>query len=506
MVQPINYLQQVAAPFENVLQGVKIGAGMAELELAQQQREQAQRQQQMLAEAQSQFFANPRPTMRDALQFASMLPKDRADAIRPYIENFNKEQQQAVLKTNGQMLAALQTNPPLGVKMMRDYAAAQRNAGDMAEAALYDGMADAAEDPARGPATAFKALTTATAQIPGAKETFESIDKALSIVRSEQMQPAAQRKAVAEADEAVAKATSAQAAATTAAERAAADLALSQAQAQKAAVEAQYAEQIQIAGLNEKNWNIKNLQSQISERAEKLNLDRQVTQATVAEKLSSIQAKLTEIPADTRKLINDAAVTAATAKQTAAQLNDLSNRIQAAGGGWGAFTSLADAARRGLGFQNGATQLRQEYIRLRNSAAIKSLPPGPATDRDIELALRGFPPENADAGTVASFLRGMAKLQDVEASVANAKTDWLANNNGTLTRARNAFIAGDYTTKPGESFNDFTQRVVADVNRRYSSTGQSPLVEQIPTPRNPTPGAAQANIRSQADAILRGGQ
>jgi len=100
----------------------------------------------------------------------------------------------------------------------------------------------------------------------------------------------------------------------------------------------------------------------------------------------------------------------------------------------------------------------------------------------------------------------MAKLQDIDSAVSNAKTDWLANNNGTLTRAKNTFIAGDYSAKPGETFNDFSQRVVGDVSKRYNPATQTPLVEQIPTDRNPRPAAAASNIKSQADAILRGEQ
>jgi hypothetical protein len=229
-------------------------------------------------------------------------------------------------------------------------------------------------------------------------------------------------------------------------------------------------------------------------------------QATVAEKLSSIQKNVNEMPADTRKLVNESAVTAAASKQSADQYNDLAKRLDAAGGGYGAFTSARDFLNKSLGTQNSLTQLRQEYTRIRNSAAIKSLPPGVATDKDIELALKGIPPENADARTMASFLRGMGKMQDIEASVANAKTDWLSQNNGVLTRARNTFQAGDYATKPGESFNDFTQRVVQDVSKRYNPATQTSLVQQIPTDANPRPAAATSNIRSQADAILRGGQ
>jgi hypothetical protein len=103
-----------------------------------------------------------------------------------------------------------------------------------------------------------------------------------------------------------------------------------------------------------------------------------------------------------------------------------------------------------------------------------------ATDKDIELALKGIPPENSNATTMAGFLRGMAKMQDIEASVANAKTDWLASNNGVLTRAKNTFIAGDYATKPGESFNDFTQRIVSDVSKKYRSPAPAPAAAARP--------------------------
>jgi len=116
---------------------------------------------------------------------------------------------------------------------------------------------------------------------------------------------------------------------------------------------------------------------------------------------------------------------------------------------------------------------------------------------------------------MASFLRGMAKLQDIDASVANAKTDWLASNNGTLTRAKNTFIAGDYAAKPGETFNDFAQRIVGDVSQKYRSPAQiaeeqrQQLIGRIPTNTAvaPTaPAASPANVMTQADAILRGGR
>jgi len=277
------------------------------------------------------------------------------------------------------------------------------------------------------------------------------------------------------------------------------------ADANKATIEAQFAERLQQAGLNKTNWDIANLRSQINDRSAKLALDQQTTAATVAEKMSGINKNLMDIPADTRKLINESAVSAATAKQSADQFNNLASRIESQGGNYGVASSASDFMKKIGGFQGGMTQLKQEYARLRNSAAIKSLPPGPATDKDIQLALSGFPSDTARATDLAAFLRGMAKLQDIESSVANAKTDWLAQNNGTLTRASRTLMVGDFTARQGESFNDLTNRIVKDVNARYAGTGQDAqrqaLINQIPG--NQPPQAAQPNVMSQADEIIR---
>lgn len=480
-MEPINYLAQVADPFAQAAQGLQLGAGMVELQQKQALMAQQQQQRQLAAQEQARFFTNPNPTMRDAARYASLLTPEQSKAFLPFMEGISKEKQQGILKSTGQTLSALQLNPEIGINKLKQDALAARNSGDMEDAALFERLAEAAADPKQGKAVVFQSLVARTAGIPGAKEMFETFSKGMETAREEALAPSK----LTQAQEEAKKATS---------------------EAEIKAIEAQFTERLQQAGLNEKNWNVKNLQSQIGDRSARLNLDQQTTAATVAEKLSSIQKNLNDIPADTRKLINESAVTAATSKQSADQFNDLAKRIESAGGNYGVASSASDFLKKVGGFQGGMTQLKQEYTRLRNTSAIKSLPPGPATDKDIAMALSGFPSDTARADDLARFLRGMAKLQDVDASISNAKTDWLAQNNGTLTRAKNTFVAGDYSTKPGETFNDFAQRIVGDVSKRYDPTQQTSLVNQIPTDRTPRPAAPAANIRSQADAILAGGR
>jgi subtilisin family serine protease len=67
-------------------------------------------------------------------------------------------------------------------------------------------------------------------------------------------------------------------------------------------------------------------------------------------------------------------------------MNDLANRIEGLGG-YGAASRLGEFAKSTIGAEGYETSLRQEYTRVRNSAAIKALPPGPATDKDIAMAI-----------------------------------------------------------------------------------------------------------------------
>lgn len=492
---PINYAVEVQSPFEAALGGFKVGQAGAEMQAQAQAREQRQQFQTGLKT----FFDNPNRTYADLEKLLPFADKQQFDALTKVGESMDKRRLETDKRLTAQTLIALEQNPPIAKTMLQERFDAETDPNQKRALGVLIETVDV--DPKRA-----AQMIELTGAATFGKDWYSGITANRQERRTEAKAPAELQEAIAKADKAVADATTAQATATNAADKAKADADKAVADAQKAKVQAQYAEKVEIAGLNKTNWDISNLRSQISDRSARLNLDTQKTAAEVADKMSSIQKNLNDIPADTRKLINESATLAATSKQSADQFNDLAKRLDASGGGYGVFSSASDFLKKGAGFQGGMTQLRQEYTRLRNTAAIKSLPPGPATDKDIAMALKGFPSENASATDLSSFLRGMAKLQDVDASINNAKTDWLANNRGTLTRAKDTFVAGDYATKPGETFNDFAQRIVGDVSKRYDPAQQTSLVNQIPTDRTPRPAAPAANIRSQADAIISGGR
>jgi len=488
-MEPINYLAQVADPFAASLKGYAATDAIlnAEAKRAEALRLQQlqQQQQQQLAQEQAKFFANPNPTMRDAARYASLLTPEQSKAFQPFMEGISKEQQQNTLKTTGQLLSALQTNPQVFITRAKENALAARNSGDEADATLLEQMAEAAADPQRGPGVVFKSLAVRTAGIPGAKEMFETIDKSLGTAREEALAPSKLTQAQQEAKKA-------------------------KSEAEIKATEALFAERLQQAGLSEKNWNVKNLQSQISNRAAQLNLDAQRTQAEVADKLSSIQNRLTSLPESAQKLVNESATNAATAKQASNQYTEIAKQLDGLGGSWGALNNLGEWSKSQFGNQDFRTAIQNEYTRLANSAGIKAYKAAGATggfsDADLNTALQGIPKANANPQIMAQFMRGMAKEQAIAAALDNAKTDWLSQNKGQLGRAGGSFIAGDYSVKPGETYADFTTRVTKDVVKRFTTPAQSSLVSQIPTDANPRPMAATTDLDAQAEAIIRGGR
>lgn len=556
--QPINYAVDVQSPFQAALGGIQLGAGLEELDVARQKRAMEMQQLQATQAQQAQFksglnsfFAKP-PEQRTYAELQPLLVganKQQFDALKLVGEQMGAEKLGSSKRFTSQVLLALEANPTTAQTMLEERIAAET---DPNQKRGFQTILDISkEDPAKAAQFMesvgagvfgeewYKGITavrgerrTAAEAVPKLREAKAKADTAVTDSQlkvqelrakleaepdeARQRQLTTELKA-AEAEEKRALAAKASADALVAEGTVATRIGKAASEAEEAAVKARFAEQLAQGNVRLNDAQIRNITSQINDRAAKLNLDRLTMQATVAEKLSSIQKNVNELPADTRKLVNESAVAAAASKQAAGQYNDLAKRLEAAGGGYGAASSFSDFATKTFGINAPLTQLRQEYTRIRNSAAIKSLPPGVATDKDIELALKGIPPENADARTMASFLRGLAKMQDIDSSIANAKTDWLASNNGTLTRAKNTFIAGDYAAKPGETFNDFAQRIVGDVSQKYRSPAQiaeeqrQQSIGRIPTNAAPAvaptaPAASPANVMTQADAILRGGR
>jgi hypothetical protein len=241
---PANYAVDVQSPFESALGGFKLGAGMAEVQAAQQKRElelkalqQAQQRQVELAD----LFKNPNATSADYARVTSFLPEKQAEIVLKNFETQTKERQQQTLRQGAQVYSAIKSgNLDVAEMQLKEQAAALRNSGNEQQAQAYDDVSNLIRLNPTGAQTTIGLLVAA---LPGGKDFLDNADKALGTIRTEAKAPAELKKAIADADKAVSDATTAQAQATNAPEKAAADAKRATADAEKARIESLYEEQ-----------------------------------------------------------------------------------------------------------------------------------------------------------------------------------------------------------------------------------------------------------------------
>lgn len=452
-MQPMNYMLDVQKPFDTALSGIQAGIALSNAMDQSAARQQELAQKQFALEQQKQMQADlgtlaakQNPTAQDFAAITTRYPS-LAEHFKNTWSMLNSDQQQARLGQATQVYAALNAGKPdIAKQLLDEQTTALRNSGNEKDAKTIETLAKLIE---MSPETARTSTGLMLSSILGPDKfatTFSTLAKLPSEVR--------QGEATATKTEYEARNTP-----------------------QRLDLENRY-----------KATEIRNLDSQIGERAARLGLDRDKLQSEVELKLYELGQKGSTLDDGAKKIINESAVASVTADQAAGQMIDLATRLEKQGGGYGAFSSASEWFKQATGNQDALTQMRQEYTRLRNTQAIKMLPPGPATDKDIALAMKGFPPDNADSATMASFLRGMAKMNQYTAVTENAKSEWV-NSVGHLGKPKTDIVIDGINVPAGSTFTDFAKSyMTAKADRLGAQQGQ----QQVPNRsymRWATPGA-----------------
>lgn len=154
---------------------------------------------------------------------------------------------------------------------------------------------------------------------------------------------------------------------------------------------------------------------------------------------------------------NDEAVQSSAAARNYAGLAEDFAKSGAAGG---TRAKWSESYKELTGSEDAVSQLRQEYRQIRNTEAVKNLPPGVASDKDIELALSGFPSDTSNAEYIASFMRGMSKLAGHRAGYNEFKSQYISDNGterGFLSAWKERSEArGENPLEPGNDVNQLS--------------------------------------------------
>lgn len=417
-MQPMNYMLDVKSPFDNALKGIAAGLEVgAAIDKSQAQQLAIQQQRQMQSDL-GELARKPNPTAQDFAAITTKYPQ-LAEHFKNTWSMLNADQQSNRLSQATQIYAALNAGQTdIASQLASQQSVAFRNAGQDRDAQSMDTLSQLIK---LNPETARTSTGLLLSSILG-PEKFSTTFSTLSKLPSEV------RKGTAEATKAEYEAA-----------RTPQRLALEES---KTASE------------------IRNLDSQIGERAARQTLDRDKLQSETELKLYELNQKSTTLDGDGRKLVNDSVVSSVAADQAAGQMVDLANRLDGESAGYGKFTTAREWLKSATGNQDYMTQLRNEYTRIKNGQAIKMLPPGSASDKDIQIAMKGFPEDTADTKTMASFMRGMAKLNQLTAVTENAKAEWV-NSVGHLGKPKTDINIDGINVPAGSTFTDFARQYLA---------------------------------------------
>ena len=118
------------------------------------------------------------------------------------------------------------------------------------------------------------------------------------------------------------------------------------------------------------------------------------------------------------------------ASSAASRYAALAEQIRAKSLSGGLPSTWAETLKDLSGNQDEITQLKRSVMEVVNSEAIKALPPGPATDRDISLVREPFPTAKANGEYIANWLGAVARLNEKRAQYAEHKANFIAQNGG----------------------------------------------------------------------------
>lgn len=124
----------------------------------------------------------------------------------------------------------------------------------------------------------------------------------------------------------------------------------------------------------------------------------------------SASGEYPKLSATLQKVVRDLNKKSTDNRTSVNRINGLINDIEANPGAEGIAGRIAEGAKSIFGAQGDVSLWKTNYNQLINSEVVQNLPPGVASDKDIQLVKSGFPDNNWDEVALVSWLQGYRKL------------------------------------------------------------------------------------------------
>lgn len=448
----------VQNPIQTAMTGLTQGMQIGQFMQAKEQAEREAIQKQQMQEELSAFASKPNKTHDDYANIMARFPSLAEDFKRSY-DVLDSGKQQATFKTTSRIYAALSGGQPNVAKsILETEALGYENAGDKTTADQMRTLAAMAETDPDGLLT-ISGLTLASTTPSQFKDVLGALGENQKLPEEIKLTKAQTDKTKAEADKTETENL-------WYGDKTQAEIGKIKAETEQTEIENEWLP-------DEKQWSIENVKSQIEYRAGQLGLEYDKLETNTQLKLEELGQSQTKLSPGAEKLVNDLVTDSAAAQTQSQKLNSLADRYAKEAQAGGMWTKGWAGFKRATGFSNDEQNaMMREYDRLINSEVLKALPPGPATDKDIEMARKGFPPSNADSTTITTFLRGVAKMSEVDAAHKQMKAEWV-NQNGQLGSSKRDIEVLGVRVPQGTPFTEFYQKNLGKVLKNQDKQSRS---------------------------------
>lgn len=216
--------------------------------------------------------------------------------------------------------------------------------------------------------------------------------------------------------------------------------------------------------------------------AQRLALDQQEFGFKMQQAQEKAQQLISEAPklsVNMEKAIETAVNNATASSNSANSMSALAQQFRAEKPTTGLFGNAQNMFAKLTGSDTTLRDLRIRQNALVNSQVLKFLPPGPATDKDVEIVRQGAPTDMDNPETVARWLDAMANLERRNAQFNEFKAEWISAN-GNPGQSRNGGQILGLDVKKGESLGSAVKRYMS------MNTDAAPAQDSTPSgePRN----------------------
>ncbi|EGC08079.1 phage DNA ejection protein [Escherichia fergusonii] len=216
--------------------------------------------------------------------------------------------------------------------------------------------------------------------------------------------------------------------------------------------------------------------------AQRLALDQQefgFKMQQAQEKAQQLIGEAPKLSVNMEKGIETAVNNATASSNSANSMSALAQQFRAEKPTTGLFGNAQNMFAKLTGSDTTLRDLRIRQNALVNSQVLKFLPPGPATDKDVEIVRQGAPTDMDNPETVARWLDAMANLERRNAQFNEFKAEWMSAN-GNPGQSRNGGQILGLDVKKGESLGSAVKRYMS------MNTDAAPAQDSTPSgePRN----------------------